>query len=301
MIRKPVFCSEQFLFFYKKKIFWNFLKHGHDGQAFDNQNKREKTIMFQYCLQGFENCIVCFLCSLEAWPIQYFVDKDDSAISYLKLCHAYAFKMSHEEHFQIVIKEIAFKKAFPVYFQPMCDLIIANVLLICPVDPSPKRKNGSVVLCHTLTTKYTLVPMPKQNKEKSFFFQRMKANKFVYLQCMFIWTIEQWHFWSAINNYYSHLRFEFWVLYINIQNGRFIREILSLAQRKKHVWKRCKYSICTLENGKHDLEINMKYYNTIWSDYIIKVWGRGQREFSIPGILDESASFFLARPREMIF
>ena len=204
--------------------------------------------MFQYCLQGFENCIVCLLCSLEAWPIQYFVDKDDSAISYLKLCHAYAFKMSHEEHFQIVNKEIAFKKAFPVYFQPMCDLIIdINVLPICPVDPSPKRKNGSVVLCHTLTTKYTLVPMPKQNEEKSFFFQRMKANKFVYLQCMFIWTIEQWHFWSAINNYYSHLRFEFWVLYINIQFGRFIREILSLAQRKKHVWKRCKYSICTLE------------------------------------------------------
>ena len=95
--------------------------------------------------------------------------------------------MSHEEHFQIVNKEIAFKKAFPVYFQPMCDLIIdINVLPICPVDPSPKHKNGSVVLCHTLTTKYTLVPMPKQNEEKSFFFQRMKANKFVYLQCMFI-------------------------------------------------------------------------------------------------------------------
>ena len=62
----------------------------------------------------------------------------------------------------------------------MCDLIITNVLPICPVDPSPKRKNGSVVLCHTLTTKYTLVPMPKQNEEKSFFFQRMKANKFVF-------------------------------------------------------------------------------------------------------------------------
>ena len=85
--------------------------------------------------------------------------------------------MSHEEHFQIVIKEIAFKKAFPVYFQPMCDLIIANVLPICPVDPSPKRKNGSVVLCHTLTTKYTLVPMPKQNEEKSFFFFSFSTNE----------------------------------------------------------------------------------------------------------------------------
>ena len=150
MIRKPVFFAAKNFFFYKKKIFWNFSKHGHNGQTFDNQNKREKTITFQCCLESFENCIVCFLCCLKAWPIQYFVDKNVSAISYLKLCHAYAFKTSHEEYFQIVNKEIAFKKAFPVYFQPMCDLIITNVRPICSGDQGSKRKNGSVVLCHTL-------------------------------------------------------------------------------------------------------------------------------------------------------
>ena len=60
--------------------------------------------------------------------------------------------MSHEEYFQIVNKEIAFKKAFPVYFQPMCDLIITTYVLFVP-EGRPKRK--------------------KQKEEWLSFFQRM--------------------------------------------------------------------------------------------------------------------------------
>ena len=196
MIRKPVFFAAKNFFFYKKKIFWNFSKHGHNGQTFDNQNKREKTITFQCCLESLENCIVWFLCSLKVWPIQYFVDKDVSAILYLKLCHAYAFKTSHEEHFQMVKKEIVIKKAFPVYFQPMCDLIITNVRPICPTT-SQTQEWFCCTLSHSLwwsaCEQQKTQSFPRPNKKKKSHFFSSNESKQACLFCN-VYSYEQWYF-----------------------------------------------------------------------------------------------------------
>ena len=84
----------------------------------------------------------------------------------------------------MVKKEIVIKKAFPVYFQPMCDLIITTNVLFVPLRP--KRKNGSVVLCHTLcddqraNNKRHSLSHAQTKRRKVIFFHRMKANKLVY-------------------------------------------------------------------------------------------------------------------------
>ena len=78
--------------------------------------------------------------------------------------------MSHEEYFQIVNKEIAFKKAFPVYFQPMCDLIITTYVLFVP-EGRPKRK--------------------KQKEEKSSFFNEWKQTSLFIYFAMYVCMYEQ--------------------------------------------------------------------------------------------------------------